>query len=145
MGDGAPAHRSARIQTFQRRLRLLGVILLVAGLPAAGWVHHRATDNAVAEKLFRAGTLISGNAKRAENELKEIGGQSNVIAAEFSDWFSSLWHGRRLSTTLVVLALSGALACFFLAHLLNYPPAPDRPESGGKEQRAKGQEAGRHE
>jgi len=142
MGAGEPLHRSARIQTLQKRLRLLGVVLLVAGLPAAAWVHHRAANNAVAEKLFQAGTLISGNARRAENEMKDLGGKANVIAGDFSDWFSGLWHGRRLSTTLLVLSLTGAGACFFLAHLLNYPPSPDGPGTSTREQGTRNKKPG---
>jgi hypothetical protein len=132
MGAGETPHQSARIRTLQRRLRLIGVVLLAAGLPAAGWVYHRTpSDDGVAE-LFQAGTLLSGNAKRAENEMKDLGGKANVIAGDFSDWFEGLWHGRRLAGTLTVLSLSGAGACLFLAHLLNYPPLPDREDSDGR-------------
>ena len=123
----APLHpvMSARDQRHQRRLRWLGTVILVAGLTAAGVAYHRARSDDWATALVRAGTLASGNAKRAENELKDLGGKANVLATDFQDWFTSLWHRRRLAGTLVVLSLAGAGACFFLAHLLNYPPASD--------------------
>jgi len=116
---------SARDRRRQRRLRWLGAAILVVGLTAAGIAYRRAQSDDWAAALVRAGTLASGNAKRAENQLKELGGKANVLAADFQDWFASLWHRRRLAGTLVVLSLGGAGACFFLAHLLNYPPASD--------------------
>jgi len=116
---------SARDRRRQRRLRWLGAAILVVGLTAAGIAYRRAQSDDWAAALVRAGTLASGNAKRAENQLKELGGKANVLAADFQDWFASLWHRRRLAGTLVVLSLAGAGACFFLAHLLNYPPASD--------------------
>ena len=76
--------------------------------------HQRAAADDGAAALFRSGTLLSGNAKRYENEMKSVGGQANLMAAEFQDWFGSLWHGRRLALTLAVLALGGFLTCFLL-------------------------------
>lgn len=126
----SPPAISARDRRRQQRLRLLGTLILTAGLAAALWIYRRAAvPDEPAEYLVASGTLLSGKYKQAENQLKQIGGQSNVVAAEFSDWFVSLWHGRRLAGTITVLALGGSLACFFAAHLLNFPPPPDPPSA----------------
>lgn len=117
---------SARDRMRQKRWRLLGTVVLVGGLLAAAVIYERApAPDGQAEYLVDSGTKLSGNYKRFENEMKQIGGESNVIAAEFSDWFSALWHGRRLAGTVGVLSLAASLGCFLVAHLLNFPPPPD--------------------
>jgi hypothetical protein len=116
--------RSEKDTTLQRRFRLIGILILVAGLLAAALIARRAApgdENAEA--------ILSGNAKRYAYEMERIGGQSNVLAAEIRDWFSSLWHGRRLAYTLAFLSVGGGLACFFIAHVLTCPPPPeDQPD-----------------
>ncbi|HUJ44935.1 MAG TPA: hypothetical protein VLW52_15155 [Opitutaceae bacterium] len=130
MGAGAQQDLSDKDKTLQRRLRLLGIVVLTAGLLAAILVRQRTPPDDGTADLFKSGTLLSGNAKRYENEMKDLGGQSNVVAAEFREWFGSLWHGRRLANTLAVLSIGTSLACFFLAHLLNYPPPPEDQGDG---------------
>ena len=126
----ANSHPSERDRARQRQLRLLGIFILTAGLLAAIGIRLRAAPDDGAADVFRAGTLLSGNAKRYENEMKSIGGQSNVMAAEFRDWFASLWHGRRLASTVAFLTVGGSLACFLLAQLLNESPAPENQSDG---------------
>ncbi len=107
---------------LQARLRLIGVVILVAGLFAAVLVDLTAKpDDASA----------NADSKRYEGQMEYIGGKSNVLATEIRDWIGSLWHGRRLSQTLAVLSIGGAGACFFLAHRLNYSPARDERNEGG--------------
>ena len=124
MGTGEKSQLSASDQRLQKQLRLLGVFILVAGLLAAAVVHQRTAPDDGTAYLLQSGTILSGNAKRAENELRQIGGESNVIAAELQEWFDRQCHGRRLARTLAVLSLGGAAVCFSLAHLLKYPPEP---------------------
>ncbi len=111
---------SGKDKTLQARFRLIGVCLLVAGLLAAAWINWGAApDDGSAD------AILSGASKRYEYEMERIGGKSNVLAAEFREWFVSLWHGQRLAYTLVFLSVGGSLVCFLLAHLLTYPPPPD--------------------
>ncbi len=130
MNVGAKRELSSRERTWQRRLRGMGAVILIAGALAAVVVYLRAAPDDEARYLFDSGTQLSGNARRYANEMKSIGGESNVMAAELRDWFDSLWRGRRLAGTLTLLSLGGSLACFLLAHLLNYPPPPEDPASG---------------
>ncbi len=54
------------------------------------------------------------------HDLKAIGGEANVLSAQFQDWFAGLWHGPALARTVVVLTLAVTLAFRFLA----MPPGP---------------------
>jgi hypothetical protein len=117
--------RSEKDTTLQKRFRLIGVVILVAGLLAAALI-----DRSAAPADENSDAILSGNAKRYEYEMERMGGQSNVVAAEFREWFGSLWHGRRLAYTLAFLSIGGGLACFFIAHLLTYPPPPDNQTDG---------------
>jgi hypothetical protein len=116
---------SGKDKTLQKRFRLVGICLLVAGLLAAAVINQRAAPDGGSSDA-----ILSGATKRYEYEMERIGGKSNVVAAEFRDWFGSLWHGRRLARTLVVLSVGGSLACFLLAHLLTYPPPLDNRTDG---------------
>ena len=43
--------------------------------------------------------------KLYRHQLEVYGGQANVLAAEFRDWFDSLWYGRNLAYTIAVLTV----------------------------------------
>jgi hypothetical protein len=136
MDAGEQPQISERDVVRQRWLRRIGICILAAGLASSVLIRQWTPPDDGAEELVQDGTLLSGNAKRQANEMKDLGGQANVIAGEASDWFLSLWHGRRLATTLAVLSLGGAAACFALAQLLNYPPPPESPAGGpGREKK----------
>jgi len=115
----------------QGRLRRAGIGILVGGILAAAVIYRRApASEDWADYLVDSGTMLSGNYKQYQNQMKQIGGQSNVIAADFSTWFASLWQGRRLAYTVAVLSLGGSLTCFLLAHLLGFPPPPESGSDG---------------
>ena len=50
-----------------------------------------------------------------------MGGKGTLLVARFDDWLGTLWHGRRLALTLGVAALLAALACRFVAGLVDDP------------------------
>jgi uncharacterized protein YjeT (DUF2065 family) len=104
----------------QRRLRTIGVFVLLAGLVAAVLIYTNAPPPE--DDLLNAVAL--GNSKATEYELERIGGLGNVYSAEFTHWLESLWHGRRLAFTVATLSLGGWLVCFVLAHplVVNSPP-----------------------
>jgi hypothetical protein len=111
---------SEKDATLQTRFRLIGILILVAGLLAAVVIDRRA---ALGDESPDA--IMPGNTKRYEYDLERMGGKSNVAAADFREWFGSLWHGRRLAHTLAILSIGGCLVCFLAAHVLTYPPPPD--------------------
>lgn len=49
------------------------------------------------------------------HDLEVYGGTANVLAAEFREWFASLWHGRNLAGTAAVLTILTVLAVRFVA------------------------------
>jgi hypothetical protein len=65
--------------------------------------------------------------KKYLREMRMLGGQGNVLAAEFQDWFAGLWHGRALAGTMAVLTVGTVLVFRFVA---SHPgaPAPEQAE-----------------
>ncbi|WP_231908172.1 MULTISPECIES: hypothetical protein [Cupriavidus] len=64
----------------------------------------------------QAGLLDDDAARRQyEFELEKIGGKAAVLAADFANWFGSLWHGRTLAFTVAILSVLIAGACAWVA------------------------------
>lgn len=123
MNAGEKHAMSAADATLQMRLRLAGVIVLLAGLLAAVVITMTAaTDDGGS----------NADSKRYEYQMDLIGGKSNELATEIREWVGSLWHGRRLAQTLTFFSVVTSLSCFFLAHRLNHSPPP-AIRAGGKD------------
>src|SRR2546430_10298885 len=104
--------------------RIAGACILAFGLLAAVQVYRTATPE---EKLGIVGLDIAS--KRDVLQTEKMGGKAGIAANELTDWFSSLWHGRRLGDTLLVLSLAGCAGCFYVAHLkTDLPPNDDPPK-----------------
>ena len=108
---GAPARTPG--ETW---LRKLAAGILVAGLAASAVVFALAPAEVEDE---RAGLHVidASNSKRYQLELQRIGGKAAVAAAEFSERFDTLWHGRRLAATLAVISVTASLLCLLAAKL----------------------------
>jgi hypothetical protein len=107
----SPTPSPARIRVVTRAILVLGfaaavVIYLTAQPPPGNPLGYDPLDT-----------------KRYLHDLEVYGGKANVLAAEFRDWFDSLWHGRRLAITVAVLTVMAAFAFKFFATPL--PPAPN--------------------
>ena len=50
--------------------------------------------------------------KQYQRQMEEYGGTANLLASQFRDWFSGLWHGRTLGITVFCLSVLLALAAF---------------------------------
>jgi hypothetical protein len=61
--------------------------------------------------------------KKYLNEMKRIGGEANVVAAEFNDWFAAQWQGVQLARTVALLTVGAVLVFRFAAT----PPEADEP------------------
>ena len=123
---------------LQRRFHLAGIFILVAGIFSAILVYITAAPDhgrgALGYEVVNGISypIMPNDSKRYEYDLERIGGKSNVLAVEFTEWFKSLWHGRRLADTLAFISVGGSLACFFLAYVEIEPPAPDDRTRGNK-------------
>ena len=100
------------------RIRLAGVIWLVAGLIAASVIFATAQPE---EKPGILGVDLPTN--RDTMQLERMGGKSYILFHEFSEWFASLWHGRKLAYTIGVIAIGGFLGSRWLADFLAYEAA----------------------
>ena len=67
--------------------------------------------------------------KRYARQMQVIGGKANLLAADFNDWFGSLWHGQALAGSMAVLTVVATLTFRFVATI---PPAPSKPAKGEK-------------
>jgi hypothetical protein len=47
--------------------------------------------------------------------MQMIGGQANVLAADFRNWFTGLWQGEALAKTVIVLTVGVTLVFRFVA------------------------------
>lgn len=102
-----------------RCLRTLGAVILVAGFGAAVLLYVFAPEEPA---LGLIGIDVPTNAER--HQLERMGGKTYVMAKDISDWFGSLWHGRRLACTVGVLSLAGFFGARWAAGMLR-PPAGD--------------------
>jgi hypothetical protein len=104
----------ARIRAGTRAILLLGfaaavVIFLTARSPSGNPLGYDRLDT-----------------KKYLHDLEVYGGKANVLAAEFREWFDSLWHGKRLAFTVAVITVIAAFAFKFFA-----TPLPPHPEASG--------------
>lgn len=113
-----PPHDPVREAWLRERFQGAGIALLICGLAAGILVLLLVKPPPPAD--YEEETI--GNSKVYEQNLEHLGGKSAVLGVEIGDWWDSLWHGRRLAVTLIVLSGSGAGVCFFFAYLLGLPP-----------------------
>lgn len=97
------------------RLYLVGGCILAAGWLAGTLIYFNASADAPAGDLAYG----IGWEKRYAFQLQRFGGQAAVLADEFSQWFSALWHGRQLAFTVATLCTGIALLCFLVARGLS--------------------------
>jgi len=106
--------------TAQERVRLGTRAILVLGFVAAVVIY--LTAQPPAENPLGYDPM---DTKKYLHDLQLYGGTANVLAAQFRDWFDSLWHGKQLAYTVAVLTVISAGAFKFFATPL--PPDPDAP------------------
>jgi len=113
-----------RSSSPSRRWRIAGWVLLVLGWVVAAGVYASAPDgpegpahySVVGGQPFAdAGGATGWQAQ----QIERVGGQGTLLIARFDDRLGTLWHGRRLALTLGVAALLAALACRFVASLVD--------------------------
>jgi hypothetical protein len=123
-------HNPALVQ----RLKRIGIAILILGLLSAIVVFifaSEAPDNATAYQIIDGVSypVDVNNTKSYNYNMERIAGKSGVFASDLDDWFSSLWHGKKLSYILAVLSIVSTLLCFWFAHLFSLPPHDDETEN----------------
>jgi hypothetical protein len=108
------------VTRYERTMRAIAVAVLAIGLVVAAAILIMAPPDAPAAD----GPYVANvdNSKKVQLELQRIGGKAAVVAAEFTEWFDGMWHGRRLAATVAVLAVGVSMLCFLAAKL---PPLDD--------------------
>ena len=106
-----------------RRRRRLTVSLFAVGFSSAIALYLAAGPEA--ENPLGYDPLES---KRYIHDMEVYGGKANVLAAEFREWFASLWHGRNLSYTVAVLTVVLVLIVRFFTTPLS-PEDEEAPEN----------------
>jgi hypothetical protein len=113
----------ARKMPVHQRLYLIGACILIAGFVCGALIYFNAADTADDSMAYEgsdasAYAVMPKESRQYNFQLERIGGKSAVLAAELDDWFSSLWHGKRLGYTVVTVSTVVAFACFLFARLL---------------------------
>jgi hypothetical protein len=113
-----------RLLTPEARVRAGTRAILVLGFAAAVVIY--LTAQPPADNPLGYDPL---DTKKYLHDLEVYGGKANVIAAQFRDWFDSLWHGKQLAFTVAVLTVISAGVFKFFATPLPPEPEPDANES----------------
>jgi hypothetical protein len=104
-----------------RRRKYITTAILVVGLGAAVTVYF--IDRARPENPLGYDPLET---KKYIHDLELYGGEANVIAAEFREWFAGLWYGRQLAFTIAVITglLVGAVRLTFAMRAMRNESEP---------------------
>ena len=127
MSEGEKLASIRKRWSLPARLYLLGAFIL-----AAGWIAGILIFvTAGAEEPGGDLAYGTGWERRYAFQLERIGGKAAVMADELTQWFSALWHGRRLAFTMAFLCTGLALLCFLIARGVSVWTASDQPEQPG--------------
>ena len=108
---------------LKRRLYVICVTILVAGLCGAALIHQFADEAPAGASNY---IMVDGIAypvpqqltKRYIRDLERFGGKSAVLFDEINRWFDALWRGKSLGVTLGWLSAIVSLAIFLFARWL---------------------------
>lgn len=100
-----------KLSNPQHRLYILALAILVAGMASAVIIYLVAGE--VPENVLIS---ESEDFKKYTRQLELYGGTANVLAAEFMNWFKSLWHGKSLAYTVAVITIILSCGLFFVAY-----------------------------
>jgi len=116
--------------TSQVLLRLAAATIAIVEFSCALWIHLTAVPPPGNPLGYEP-----ADSKRYIHELERYGGKANVVATEITNWFSGLWHGRRLAFS--VACLTVVIAGAFL--LASIPVPPDLNGETSNQKRREGQ------
>ena len=90
-------------------LRFMGIIILVVGVGSAICIYWNASD---------ADDATDSLTKHDVYQLEKLGGKELVLSVKLQEWFSSLWHGRRLAVTVTCAPITASALSFLAARKL---------------------------
>jgi ABC-type phosphate/phosphonate transport system permease subunit len=102
-------------QDRQKKVNIITVLIILVGFCSAVILYLTAREpeeNPLADQLE--------NSKIFNRSLELYGGKANLLATEFSRWFGTLWHGKSLAFTVMVISAVIAALFYFIASPL--PP-----------------------
>src|SRR5512135_861361 len=105
---------------LHKRLRMIGIVILLVGLISAVGIFviaERSAASAVGYDIVdgQAYAISPGSSKRYVHDLEMYGGKAAVMADEFNRWFNGLWQGTPLAYTIAFLSIVTSLGFFFVA------------------------------
>src|SRR4051812_9484606 len=98
------------ISIRQKRLYLIGALVLALGLGSAALIYTNAEDSAdiaIGYEVVNGVTypIAARDSKAFQHDVRLYGGKFALLSDEFTDWFASLWHGRKLAFTVAALSV----------------------------------------
>jgi len=108
--------KSANLQT---RLYIIAVFILVVGMGSSIFLYSTAEEIDTNSLL---GNPID-ESKSYRRSLELYGGKANLLASEFTQWFSGLWHGKSLGITVACISAFLCILVLFVAY--NLPSDPE--------------------
>jgi hypothetical protein len=109
------------ISTSQKRLYLIGALVFALGLGTAALIYANAEDNADVALGYDmvngiAYPISAKDSKAFQRDVRLYGGKFALLSDELSDWFGSLWRGRRLAFTVAALSVLLSAGLVFVAN-----------------------------
>jgi hypothetical protein len=122
---------------LQARLRLIGVVVLVAGMIAATDVFvgsAPAPENGLGYNVYGSysTTYMPGETKSSQYQNELIQGKGGALFTDAREWFESLGHGRRLAYALAVVSVVGFLVFFIAGQTLPVDSTQSEPSAEAK-------------
>ena len=87
----------------------MAMIILAVGLGIAACIYWNSSD---------ADNATDSLTKRDVYQLEKLGGKELVLSVQLQEWFSSLWHGRRLAVTVTCAPITASALSFLAARKL---------------------------
>lgn len=114
-------------------LHLAALAILAFGLGAAACIYFLTDDSDETAGgqvvILSDGSTYSVPANATKlyvRDLQRFGGKAALVFDDLNRWFSGLWHGRALASTIFWISIALSLAVFLVARYL-FPTEPGRP------------------
>lgn len=98
------------ISTSPKRLYLISALVFALGLGTAALIYANAEDNADVALGYDmvngvAYPISAKDSKAFQRDVRLYGGKFALLSDELSDWFGSLWRGKKLAFTVAAMSV----------------------------------------